>query len=94
MIVHPDTRPQLRPVEAVPVPAEDAVAVRDPSGLSPVAITVSGPALFLLSLFDGHNTLTDIQRRFEEQFGHPVGFETLAEMVTRLDEALLLEGAT
>ena len=94
MIVHPDTRPKLRPVEAIPVPAEGAVAIRDPSGLSNVAISVTEPALFLLSLFDGQHTLTDVQRRFTERFNQPVNFATLADMVNRLDESLLLEGPT
>jgi len=92
MILHPDAKPRLRPVEPFVEPDAGTVGVRDPSGLSGVALSLSEPALFILALLDGTNTLGRIQDLFRGRYGQPLSLETLVELVTRLEESLLLEG--
>lgn len=66
------------------------VAVRDPSGLSGVVLSMSAPALHLLALMDGSNTLAEIQHRFYTTFGQSVSSETISKLLSHLDEAHLL----
>ncbi|HUU85272.1 MAG TPA: AmmeMemoRadiSam system protein B [Phycisphaerae bacterium] len=92
MIIHPDLKPRLRPVEPFQGSEPGTLGIRDPSGLSQVAMTLSEPAFFILALFDGTKTLTAIQEKFLARYREPVSFDTLVDLVTRLEESLLLEG--
>ncbi len=87
-------RPKLRPVEAFPLRdgGEGMFAVRDPSGIAEFTLTLSGAALFILSQFDGTNTLGDVSRSVANQFGRLVEETTLRDMVDKLQSGLLLEG--
>lgn len=87
-------RPRLRPVEAFPIADGEhrAFAVRDPGGVSDVILSLSPPALLVLSLLDGTNTLEDVQRLFAESCGQALADETLTSMIRHLDEAWFLEG--
>lgn len=89
-----DHRPRLRPVEAFPISDGEhrAFAVRDPGGVSDVILSLSPPALLVLSLLDGTNTLEDVQRQFVESCGQPLADDTLRSMIRHLDEAWFLEG--
>jgi AmmeMemoRadiSam system protein B len=82
-------------VEAFPVPGTDGVAViglRDRSGLSDVALSLSEPALRILSYMDGTNTCEDICRAFTASSGQILSGETLQAMLDHLEQAHLLEG--
>ena len=87
-------RPCLRPVEAIPVDqgGQQVIALRDPTGLAAATITVSGAALFVLSLFDGQNHIEDVRQRVSEQFGQPLEPDAVRGIVDRLDEAYFLDG--
>ena len=89
-----DQRPRLRPVEAVPLGdgREGHFAVHDPMGIAKAVLTVTEPALFILSLFDGRHDLRDVMRRFEARYGQPVQSETLTDMLRNLESASLLHG--
>lgn len=89
-----DLRPKLRPVEAFPLRdgEEGLFAVRDPSGIAEHTLSVSGPALFILSQFDGTHTIDDVRRALADQFGQSVERQTLLDMVDKLRSGLLLEG--
>ena len=90
-----DFRPRLRPVEAHPhqKDGEQLVALHDPTGLSDVGLTMSMPALRILSLMDGTRTLADIRAEFSEHFDQALSPETLLKVVGNLDQAHYLEGA-
>jgi hypothetical protein len=93
----PQYKPRLRPVEAVPVrDANDAggvaIALRDPSRLSQVAITLSPAALQILALMDGRQSCVQIQDRFLEDCGQPLSQHTLRQILDGLDQARMLEG--
>ena len=92
MIIHPDLKPRLRPVEPFPGPEPGTLGIRDPSGLSKVAMTLSEPAFFIMALLDGTRTLTAIQDEFLGRYGQPLSTDTLVELITRLEDSLLLEG--
>lgn len=49
--------------------------------------------LFLLSLFDGTNTIRDVQAAILRQFGQLIPSAQIEEVVSQLDEALMLESA-
>lgn len=87
-------RPRLRPVEARPLGDGQAgkFAVHDPTGMSDAVLTVSEPALFILSLLDGRNSLDEVSGRFEARYRQPVRDETLRGLIENLDKALLLDG--
>lgn len=87
-------KPMLRPVEAIPTGDTDGhpIAMRDRTGLSPVILGMSEPALFLVSLMDGSRTHAQICTEFLLQVGQPVALETIETLVRHLDEAHLLEG--
>lgn len=92
MIVHPGAKPKLRPLEPFASTEPGMIGLRDPSGLSQVVLTLSEAALTILALLDGQRTLFEVQTEFRRQFGQHVSFETLAEIVTRLEESLFLDG--
>ncbi|MCP4591385.1 MAG: AmmeMemoRadiSam system protein B [bacterium] len=94
MTLGDNDRPKLRPVEAFPLPDTDPgmVALRDPSGLAPTALTVSEGVLFILSFFDGAHTLEQIRAEYARQFRQPLPRAQLEEVVNHFQEAHLLEG--
>lgn len=89
-------KPCLRPVEAFRIPDGDGttVGLRDRSGLSEVVLSMSQPALHILSLMDGRHTCEEISRAFQAEFGQPVSTDMLGSMVDALEQAHFLEGPT
>ncbi len=88
-----DERPKLRAVDIVPVQVEGRphFLLRDPLGLTDQVLVVSATAGVMLSLLDGTRTLREIQADLMRLTGELVFSDRLAELVKRLDEALLLE---
>lgn len=87
-------RPRLRPTEAVPLDDDrrGQFALRDPSGLAEAVVTVTEPALFILSLFDGQHELHGVLEKFEARYGQRLGESTLVNLVENLRSARMLEG--
>lgn len=90
----PKQKPCLRPLEAFRLPEGDGamVGVRDRSGVSDVVVSLSEPALHLMSLMDGTKTCAQIRSAFRSAYGHSVSEDTLGAMVEQLERAHLLEG--
>lgn len=95
MLWDPTRKPRLRPLEAFRLPQGDGapVGLRDRSGLSDVALSLSQPALQILALMDGTHTCEDICREFRTAYGQPLSPDTLQTMVEQLEQAHLLEGS-
>ncbi|MCO6436259.1 MAG: AmmeMemoRadiSam system protein B [Phycisphaerae bacterium] len=92
MALDPQHRPRLRPVEPFNLDGEDGlIALRDPSGISPVVLSISPAALQILACMDGEHTCEEISAAFHRALGQSLNQETLARMIQNLDEALLLE---
>ncbi len=87
-------RPKLRPLEAVPLDRGDEklFALADPSGVCDVTLTLSEPALFILTMFDGLHTVAEILDRFQSRYGQPIKEETLFELIQKLESAWMLDG--
>ncbi len=90
----PNTRPRLRPLESFPVPEGNGmmVGLRDPSGLSGVALALSRAALGILSLMDGNHTCQDICAEYAAATGQTLPDGTLQSMLDSLEQAHFLEG--
>lgn len=88
-------KPRLRQVEVQPHPddAQNMVLLRDPSALADEALSMSLPALHVLSLMDGERTRDQIREEFLEQTGQALSSETLGNLLDALEESHFLEGA-
>jgi len=91
--VNDEFKPRLRPVEVFPTEHEGRrmILVHDPAGLARGVLTVTEPALFILSKFDGQHTLQEIQDDFRQVFGQRVSMEQLEDLAAQLDEQLFLD---
>jgi hypothetical protein len=87
-------KPCLRPLEAFRIPEGNGttVGLRDRCGLSEVILSMSEPALRILSLMDGRRTCEEIRRAFLAEFGQPVSTDMLGSMLDALEQAHFLEG--
>ena len=90
----PNYKPQLRPVDAFRLDEEGEanIGVRDGSGLSPAVLTMSEPALLVLSLMDGTRTCAQIQEQFAAGVGQALSSDVLEKLLAHLEQAHLLEG--
>ncbi len=88
-------KPRLRPVEVQrhPDDAENMVLLRDPSALADEVLSMSLPALRVVSLMDGQRTCDQIREEFHEQTGQTLPSETLGNLLEALEESHFLEGA-
>jgi MEMO1 family protein len=67
-------------------------ALRDPSGIAEGVLTLSEPALYVLTLFDGKHTLSAARDLFFERYGQAIKDETLTELVDRLRTMHMIDG--
>ncbi len=88
-------KPRLRPVEVQPHPddTENMVLLRDPSALADEVLSMSLPALHVVSLIDGQRTCDQIREAFREQTGQALPSATLVNLLDALEESHFLEGA-
>jgi AmmeMemoRadiSam system protein B len=86
-------KPKIRLLEALPVQQEGQtyVMLRDPSGIAPEPIVIGTGAYFLVTLFDGTNTLLDIQAAFTKRFGDLLPSEPLQNLIEALDRGYFLD---
>ncbi|HLW70223.1 MAG TPA: AmmeMemoRadiSam system protein B [Candidatus Binataceae bacterium] len=86
-------KPRIRPVEAVPIEQEGQtyVMLRDPAGIAPAPIAIGTGAYFLVTLFDGANTLLDLQAAFTRRFGDLLPSEHLNSLIEALDQGYFLD---
>ncbi|MBI1389475.1 MAG: AmmeMemoRadiSam system protein B [bacterium] len=85
-------RPVVRAVEAFPVQegSETRYCLRDPQRIAQHALILPPAAVFIVSLFDGTNTIQDIQQACARQFGGPIPLQNITDIVAKLDEELYL----
>lgn len=86
-------KPKLRPLEAIPFRQRGRLFVQlhDPTRISDKLLIIPHEMLFLLSLFDGTNSIPDIQAAIMRQFGELVLSEKIQEVLDQLDDALMLD---
>lgn len=85
--------PSVRRIEAAPVEVDGQrmVSLNDPDRLADQNLMVSLPAFFLMTLMDGSRSVGCICDEFFSQFRQRVSAEEVNGLVSRLDEALLLD---
>lgn len=87
--------PNVRRIEGVPVEVDGQrmVSLNDPDRLTGKNLIVSLPAFFLMTLMDGSRPVESICGEFFSQFRQRVSAGEVDGLVSRLDEALLLDNA-
>jgi len=85
--------PKLRYLEAFPVSQEGRrmVALRDPWQISEATLLVTPELYSLLPLFNGENSILDIQTILTRRSGQLVFREQIESIIEQLDQALFLE---
>lgn len=85
--------PKLNQIEAFPVEHEGQrlICLRDPNSVSDKVMLLSPETVFIISLFDGINSIEDIQNKCEEKFGERIPPEELDHLINQLDDALFLD---
>ncbi len=86
-------KPKIRPVEAFPIEqnGQTLICLRDQTGIARDPIVVGMGAYFLITLFDGANTLADLHAAFTRRFGQFVSPEQLRALIDALDSAHFLD---
>ncbi len=90
-----DEYPHLRAVEAFPVEheGEQFIALRDPAGYTSSVVMLPGGVVEIVALFDGSNSVVDIQAELMRRHGEIVPRAQLEELVGGLDEHGFMESA-
>lgn len=70
------------------------VCLQDPFHISEQALFLPPPLYFVVSLFDGHHSVLDIQAEYMRRFGEFLFTDKIEEVIHQLEEALFLEGET
>ncbi len=88
-----EEHPKLNPLEAFPVEHEGqrVICLRDPNSMSDKVMLLSQETVYIISLFDGSNSIENIQQKCEEKFGQRIPDEELDHLINQLDEALFLD---
>jgi MEMO1 family protein len=86
-------KPRIRPIEAFPIEQQNQtlICLRDPTGLAPEPIVLGMGAYFLVTLFDGTNSVIDLQAAFTRRFGDIIASDKIRELITALDRAYYLD---
>jgi len=85
--------PKLRQVDIIPAEfsGQKVICLRDPLNLSGKILFFPYPAFFIVSLFDGQNSIVDIQEKFMRQFGQLLFREKIQDLADQLEEHFLLD---
>lgn len=85
--------PRMRGVDMFPaeVSGQKVICLRDPLNLSDKILFVPYPTFFIISLFDGHHSIVDIQTEFMRRFGELLYREKIEDLLGQLDGHFLLE---
>ena len=85
--------PKLNPIEAFPVEhqGEKLICLRDPRNISDKILYVSPETVYILGMFDGEHSVSDIRAEVLDKFGEHIDSGDIEKLINRLDEALFLE---
>lgn len=86
--------PKLRPLEAIPIPGERALCLRDPLGFCENPIVISEAGLLFLHFFDGQHSVRDIQTALTRAGGAIVLSDHIEAVIRQFDELHLLDSET
>lgn len=85
--------PQLRTLDVFPfdLNGQKVIAIRDPLYISPKMIFLPPRLFFIASLFNGKNSVLDVQAEYMRNFGELIYKERLTELIEELDKHLFLD---
>lgn len=85
--------PKLRYIEAFPVEVDNLtrIYIRDPLNYAKTPLLLPYPTYFIITHFDGHHSLVDIQEAFARQFQQALPREKIGDIVQQLDQYHYLE---
>jgi len=85
--------PKLRELEAFPVSVsgQKMIAIRDPLNFSTETMAIPQQLYFMLTMFDGHHSVLDIQAEYMRAGAELIYREKIEEMIQKLDDALFLD---
>ncbi len=85
--------PKLRQLDIIPteISGQRVFALRDPLNLSGKILFLPYHSFFIVSLFDGQHSVTDIQVEFMRRFGELIYREKIYELIEQLEQHYLLE---
>ena len=88
-----EIKPKMRPIDAIPVEieGEGKFVVRDPEEISTEALIVPPVVLYLLTMFDGENTIDSIGKIFALKSGQAIPPGVLEELLANLDQYFYLD---
>ncbi len=80
-------------MEAFPVEhqGQTMICLRDPMAIAPQPILLGMGGYFLLTLFDGQHSLSDLRQAYARQFGEVLAAGKLEELIEALDQAFYLD---
>ena len=83
----PDVIPPLRPVEAFPLEheGEECIVLRDPGGYAASMVVLPRGLVEIVALFDGANSIVDVQAAVMRKHGDLVTRQRIEELVEALD---------
>ena len=86
------THPKLNPIEAFPVEHEgqELICLRDPYSISDKVLYVSPETLYILGMFDGEHSVSDIRDEILSKFGQSIETGDIERLIDQMDEALFL----
>ena len=86
--------PKLRPINIFPVnlSGKTLLCLQDPLNVSQNSLFLPAPVYFIVSHFDGHHSVLDIQAEYMRRFGDFLFTEKIQEIIDQLEENLFLEG--
>ena len=70
------------------------LCLQDPLNVSQNSLFLPAPVYFIVSHFDGHHSVLDIQAEYMRRFGEILFSEKIQEIIGLLEENLFLEGDT
>jgi len=82
--------PKIRALEAIPV-KKDLIALRDPLSISDKMLFVPPNVLFICTLFDGKNSIVDVQAKYTRMYGDIIFSDKIKEILNQLDSCFFLE---
>ena len=85
--------PKLRAVEIFPakMDGQDVICFRDPMKITGNIVFLPKQALPIISMFDGKNSLRDIQTAYMRAYGELIYSDQIMEVASGLDEHYLLD---
>ncbi len=88
--------PKMRYIEAFPIKdsLEEGIGLRDPHQIAKNMLVVPPPVFFIISMFDGNHSLSEIQESITKQYNQTIPMDKIEEIVLQLDKELYLESET